>query len=170
MNQNREPGGRPTGGRYATAEHAESPVALTPVSDDEQEALRRLEAARDNARKPVAKELVQHLIDNPRRAALALLQIAAYLGSNEEWDSEMIESVAADCSAAGLPSVGDQSEEDLRAYRELADQFGYSHDGPDEDDDDDTCQQCGESLEDNEGYDGYCGGCADRLEAEGHWG
>ena len=169
MNQSRQPAGRPTGGQYAATERAEAPVSLSPIGREDQDALKALEAARDRATKPEAKAIVQQLIDNPHRAAYALLKVAAYLGSNEEWDSEMLEGIATDCGSAGLPRVGDQTEEALRGYRELADQFGYSHDGPEDDEDDDACADCGEPLDDGEGYDGYCGNCADKLEAAGRW-
>lgn len=165
MTQNRQPPGRPTGGEYAPTIHAEPGISLAPNPQD-QAALKRLEGIRDAMKGPEAKEIVQQLIDNPHRAAFALLKAATHLGANEEWESEMLDGVAEGFRGAGIPEVGDQTEEALRGYRELADQFGYEHDGPEDDEDErDTCPVCGE-----EGYasSDECLFCADQLEGADH--
>ncbi|HEX2923074.1 MAG TPA: hypothetical protein VHS28_03495 [Chloroflexota bacterium] len=94
-------------------------------------ALRDLQGLRDKLPEGLARETVEKVIEEPHMMALAALMIAARMGSNEEWDSpvEYLEGFAYELGWGGLPSVGDQDQFELEAWRRIADAVGMNHDG-----------------------------------------
>lgn len=58
----------------------------------------------------------------------AIDRIAALLGSNTEWDSGYLETIADLVADTGRPYPGDQPPDVLAHYRQMADRFGYYYD------------------------------------------
>ncbi|MEA5456730.1 hypothetical protein SPF06_18560 [Sinomonas sp. JGH33] len=129
---------------------------------------RRLRTMRDEAADPLARDILTRFIAAPEAAAAILLENFAFLGSKTEWNGgDFLEGFALDARKLGLPRVGDQSREELRAWRSLALALGHDADALGFD----PCSECGDDLEDSagEGYDGLCGDCADQAERQGRW-
>ncbi len=62
----------------------------------------------------------------------ALNTIAAILGANSEWSSEMLEWIADVVGQTKRPHPGDTTPEELAGYRAQADALGIWHDGEDD--------------------------------------
>jgi len=104
----------------------------------------------------------QTTLSEPDSAAYARLGrfTAALLGSQSVWaGADLLEDIAAQASHAfGRDrSIGDQDQEQLKLWRNVADEIGLGLDFSEEE-----CRECGDSLDDGEGSDGWCGNCADR--------
>jgi len=104
----------------------------------------------------------QTTLSEPDSAAYARLGrfTAALLGSLPEWNGgDELQDIATEASRAfgTQRAIGDQNPDQLKLWRNVADEIGLGLDFSD-----DECRECGDSLDDGEGSDGWCGNCADR--------
>lgn len=74
------------------------------------------------------KALRQQIIDHPVKAADLLVKLFAMLGSEFEWSMEhnfeTTEAIARLATDYGMPSVGDQSDEDQQFWERVAAEVG----------------------------------------------
>lgn len=89
-----------------------------------------LQQVREHVKTPLAQSILDRMIAEPETAAIILLENFAILGAQEEWDGgDFLDDFSQDANRFLPASIGDQSPEELAAWREIALVFGY---GPDE--------------------------------------
>jgi hypothetical protein len=102
-----------------------------------------LDNLRNQLQHPKAQQVLDRLMADQEKATMQLLFFACILGSKEEWSMEdnfeTTEGIARVIRALTGVKAGNQDEDDLAAWREIARKFGYGPDelGYEEDEDED---------------------------------